>query len=240
MFGQLFKRAPAAAPLPEALRVADREVPLRFVRHPRARRYLLRVRADGSVRVTVPNRGSLAEARSFVERQLPWIQTQLKRLAEAPARSTVWQPGTLILWRGNLVSITTESPGIIRLGEERIAATNTTDLRPEIQAHLQRLAARELPPRTLALAAAHGLTVRRITVRNQRSRWGSCSRRSTISLNWRLIQTPDWVRDYIIFHELAHLREMNHSARFWAEVERLCPDYRTAERWLKEQHHLLR
>jgi predicted metal-dependent hydrolase len=77
--------------------------------------------------------------------------------------------------------------------------------------------------------------VKRVTVRAQRTRWGSCSRRGTVSLNWRLVQTPDFVRDYIILHELAHLRHMNHSARFWREVERLCPEYRTAEHWLKKQ-----
>ena len=78
-----------------------------------------------------------------------------------------------------------------------------------------------------------GISVRRVSVRNQRSRWGSCSRRGTISLNWRLIQTPVFVRDYVILHELAHLRQMNHSARFWREVARLCPDFQIAEAWLK-------
>jgi len=81
--------------------------------------------------------------------------------------------------------------------------------------------------------------VRRITVRNQRSRWGSCSRRGTISLNWRLVQTPVFVRDYLVLHELAHLKEMNHSRRFWDEVARLCPGFREAERWLKQHSRLL-
>jgi len=105
---------------------------------------------------------------------------------------------------------------------------------------LHGLAARELPPRVLALAAQHDLTVHRVTVRNQRSRWGSCSRRGTISLNWRLVQTPETVRDYIILHELAHLRQMNHSSKFWAEVERFCPAYLEAEQWLKEHRNFLR
>jgi hypothetical protein len=82
--------------------------------------------------------------------------------------------------------------------------------------------------------------VRRVTVRNQRSRWGSCSRRGTISLNWRILQAPPAVRDYLILHELMHLREMNRSARFWREVERACPDYKQAERWLKHHSALLR
>ena len=89
------------------------------------------------------------------------------------------------------------------------------------------------------LAAVTGVKVRRVVVRNQRSRWGSCSARGTISLNWRLVQTPDFVRDYIIYHELMHLREMNHSGRFWARVEAVCPGWRAAERWLEQHAGLL-
>ena len=78
-----------------------------------------------------------------------------------------------------------------------------------------------------------------MSVRNQRSRWGSCSIGGTISLNWRLIQSPEFVRDYIIYHELAHLWEMNHSARFWARVEDICPGWREAERWIKRNGSLV-
>ena len=113
------------------------------------------------------------------------------------------------------------------------------DLRPAIERHLRKLAAQELPARVFELAALHQLPVRRVMVRNQRSRWGSCSRRGTISLNWRLVQTPLFVRDYLVLHELAHLKEMNHSRRFWSEVARLCPDFREAERWLKQHSGLL-
>ena len=88
-------------------------------------------------------------------------------------------------------------------------------------------------------AAVHQAPVRRVTVRNQRSRWGSCSAGGTVSLNWRLVQTPDLVRDYIIYHELMHLREMNHSTRFWARVEEVCPEWREAERWIKRNGALV-
>jgi len=82
--------------------------------------------------------------------------------------------------------------------------------------------------------------VRHVTVRNQRSRWGSCSASGTISLNWRLVQTPESVRDYIIYHELVHLRyEMNHSGRFWARVAEVCPWWQEAEYWLKRNGSLL-
>ena len=79
----------------------------------------------------------------------------------------------------------------------------------------------------------------RVSVRNQKTRWGSCSRKGTISLNWRLIQAPEFVRDYIILHELAHRWQMNHSDKFWREVERLSPDYLTAEQWLKANLSIL-
>ena len=105
--------------------------------------------------------------------------------------------------------------------------------------NLRAIATPELINRTFELARELGFEVRRVSVRNQSSRWGSCSRRGTISLNWRLIQTPAFVRDYIVLHELAHVKEMNHSRRFWREVARLCPEYLAVERWLKQHPELL-
>jgi predicted metal-dependent hydrolase len=107
-------------------------------------------------------------------------------------------------------------------------------LQARAQAALQRLAQRELPARVQHLSATHGIAVSAISVRAQRTRWGSCSPRGEISLNWRLVQVPEWVRDYVILHELAHRRHLNHSTRFWEEVKRLCPDYEAAETWLRE------
>src|SRR5688500_6381784 len=98
----------------------------------------------------------------------------------------------------------------------------------------QSLAITELVQRTRELAAQTNSQIARITIRSQRTRWGSCSRRRAISLNWRLIQTPAFVADYIILHELMHLRQMNHSKRFWDEVENVCPTWREAEKWLRQ------
>jgi len=108
-----------------------------------------------------------------------------------------------------------------------------------LEAQFARRAKIELPARLWELAAETGVDLKHVSVRNQRSRWGSCSAGGTISLNWRLVQTPDSVRDYILYHELMHLREMNHSARFWARVEEVCPGWRAAERWLKHHGSLL-
>jgi predicted metal-dependent hydrolase len=223
------------------LLIGSQRVPLLVVRNARAGRYLLRLRPDGTARVTVPRGGSLTAAKAFALRHAAWLERQLERLRLETHPPSAWRIGTEILFRGETVRIVAGEPGWIRVGTESVKASDAGgDFRPAIERHLRTLATRELPPQVLALAARENLTVRRITVRNQHSRWGSCSRRGTISLNWRLIQTPPFVQNYIFLHELLHLREMNHSARFWREVERACPEYRTAERWLKQHSKLLR
>ena len=224
--------------------VRGRQIPMDVIRNHRARRYLLRLRPDGSVRLTIPRRGSVIEGRRFAERNAEWLGRQLERLPAHPVEPKHWLVGTEILFRGESVKLEAGVNGesdMIRFGGEAVKVTgHGADLRPVIERHLWRLAAKELPQRVLEYAALHQLPVRRISVRNQRSRWGSCSRRGTISLNWRLIQTPAFVRDYILIHEIMHLREMNHSSQFWREVERACPDYETAERWLKQHSSLLK
>jgi predicted metal-dependent hydrolase len=106
-------------------------------------------------------------------------------------------------------------------------------LPPDLERELRRRARTELPARLFQLAAANGLVVSQVSVRNQRWRWGSCSRRGRICLNWRLVLMPESVRDYVMIHELMHLRRMDHSPRFWKLVADACPDFRSARRWLR-------
>lgn len=239
-----FSPTPRRGSAPQTLLLAGaRQVPLLFKRHPRARRYVLRLDTKGRACVTIPRRGSVAAALQFAESNRGWLERQLQRLASAPKRPSEWFLGTEILFRGESVRIDAEASGdkrVVQLGGETVKVADTSaDLRSAIERHLRLVAGRELPGRVFELAAVHGLQVQRVAVRNQRSRWGSCSHRATISLNWRLVQVPTWVRDYIIVHELMHLRHMNHSARFWNEVERAFPQYRTAEHWLKAHSSLL-
>jgi predicted metal-dependent hydrolase len=224
------------------LEAGGRRIPLVVARNPRARRYLLRLRPDGAARLTIPPRGSALEGRRFAERNTAWLVRQLERLPSCPARPAQWVVGTEILFRGEWVRLAMNGEGgAVLCGGEVVQVPDAAgDLRPWVSRHLWRLASGEFPPRVFELAARHQVAVGRVTIRNQRSRWGSCSRRGTVSLNWRLIQTPPFVRDYLMLHELTHLRQMNHSARFWREVERVCPDYKTAEGWLKEHSPLLR
>jgi len=97
---------------------------------------------------------------------------------------------------------------------------------------LRKRAARELPAQLLALADTHAITLTRISIRNQRSRWGACSARGSITLNWRLILVPPFVREYVMIHELMHRRELNHSKRFWKHVAAACPRHHEARAWL--------
>ena len=234
--------ATAVLPNGHSVTLNGRQVPVALVRNHRARKYWLRIRPDDCARVTIPRYGSIAEARRFVERNMAWLERELARQATRPRRPREWRLGAEIFFRGELFKIEggmNGETGLIRFGPETIPAADTAaDLRPLIEGHLQQLAQKELPVRLFDLAALHQLPARRVTIRNQRTRWGSCSHNGTISLNWRLIQAPPFVRDYICLHELAHLRQMNHSRRFWEEVARLCPDYKVAERWIKE-HALL-
>lgn len=237
----IFRPVRAAVPVPEALLVAGQTVPLRLVRHARARRYVLRLQPDGVARVTIPRGGAVAEALAFARRNLVWLERQLQKRAVPPPPASAGQPDDEILFRGETVRIEDAGSGLIRFADQELRVRGMpADLRPAVQRHLWRLAALELPPRVLEFAAQHGLRVRRVTIRNQRSRWGSCSRRGTISLNWRLIQAPAFVRDYVLLHELMHLRQMNHSPRFWREVAQVCPGWLEAERWLKQHARLMK
>jgi predicted metal-dependent hydrolase len=163
---------------------------IHYIRVRTARRYIMRVRPDGALRVTIPRGGSRAEALQFAERHRDWALRQ---------RSKV------------------------------LAARRPPDVEQALKAQAQR----ELPPRLLELAALHGLTVNRISIRGQRSRWGSCSPRGHIALNYRLMLMPPHVREYILIHELMHLKQADHSRKFWRAVEAACPGFRESERWLR-------
>jgi len=248
---------PAPAPVPEPLHrhstgpgpglgrdaTSAILVPLapRLVRHPRARQYVLRLLPDGTPRVTIPRWGSKREALAFLEAQHDWVARQrATQMARAPIRpSRDWRDGHEVLLGGSAVALRRGSgarAGVVEQDGTLIVTPRPRDgddLRPIASAWLRVRATRALPPRLMMLAARFELAVTHVSVRNQRARWGSCATGGRISLNWRLIQTPDDVRDYVLIHELMHLRQPNHSARFWALVARACPGHEASRRWLR-------
>lgn len=235
--GSLTGAVGRAAPA-EGIEGPDSPIAFVFVRSPRARRYILRLRQDGVVRVTIPPRGTRREALELIERHRRWIETQWRqRLAERRAQHP-WQDGTRILFRGREVALSVRAAGdacVVRFADQALRLPTTHRVRDGVEQRLRALAETELEPRVRAFARQHGVAVKRVTVRNQRTRWGSCSRRGSISLNWRLVQMPAFVADYIMLHELMHMRQANHSRRFWREVEKVCPGFRDAEAWLRRR-----
>lgn len=221
-----FLRAAEPAPEPD----------VDFVRVRRARKYILRVRPDGSLRVTIPRGGSRRDAEAFLRRHQDWVAAERLRVAERHA-PVEWRAGDSIPLHGEPTTIRVHERAhgqIVVVGDQRVRiAAGIVNVRPAVELALRRIACRELVPRLHELATAHRLAVERVTIRNQRSRWGSCSRRGVIALNFRLVQMPPAICDYVLLHELMHLRQQNHSRRYWRLVEAVCPDYREAERWLR-------
>ncbi len=215
--------------------------PVVFVRHRRARRFVVRVLDDGTVRVTLPRWGARREALAFLDESGAWIERQRSFGRSAQSDEHVWRHGTSVLIDGVPVRLeigVVAGAVVLTAGEAEIArrsALSRTDLRPAVEQWLRARAARELGPVLLALAAMHDVSVTRVSVRNQRSRWGACSPLGTITLNWRLVQVPPFVREYVMLHELMHRRELNHSRRFWRLVAGVCPRHREARRWLLRQ-----
>jgi predicted metal-dependent hydrolase len=208
----------------------------------RARRLAIRVFPDARVEVVVPPRARPREVERFIAEHREWIDS---RRAAALRNRPVPQPFPPAVieflvsaerWRLHLAGGT----GRIRLVESgpdarllRVTgAFSNAGLRAALRAWLLRAARNRLTTRVAALAASTGITYSQVSIRRQRSRWGSCSARGTISLNCCLLFQRPEVVDYLIVHELMHVKHMNHSARFWQAVERHCADWRALDREL--------
>jgi hypothetical protein len=203
-----------------------------------ARRMTLRVAAaTGDVVLTLPERADLRAARAFAEAHGGWIAS---RLAKRPER-VAFEPGAFAPLRGvphrivhwSTVRAVTRAardpegqPIIAVAGERAHLARRVTDF-------LKREALADLNAAVDRHTTALGLPARKVSVRDTVSRWGSCSSRGDLNFSWRLVMAPPLVLDYLAAHEVAHLKEMNHSHRFWAITHRLCPQTEEAERWLK-------
>lgn len=207
----------------------------------RARRLTVRVFHSGRVEVVVPARTSQLAVERFIQRHRPWIErkrAEARRNAPPPEAfppAVIDLAGVCERWRLHAAGgkgrprISAATPGLLRLSGD---VTNTRGVQLALRAWLLKHAAAVFAPRLEICAQDMGVTFRRIAVRRQRTRWGSCSIRGTISLNCCLLfQRPEVLR-YLLVHELAHVKHMNHSARFWSLVGAHCPDCRRLDREL--------
>lgn len=204
-----------------------------------ARRLTLRVsQVTGKATLTMPQRGDLQAALRFLETHGEWIAARVRRVPEripfvpgavAPLRGT---PHRLV-WREDA-----RATPVIAAGRDGgpmiIAGGDPRHFPRRVQELLKRLAAADLEAAVAYYASRLAVRPRGVTLRDQRTRWGSCTAAGRLNFSWRLVMAPPYVLDYLAAHEVCHLREMNHSDRFWALVYRLCPHTDAAESWLKE------
>jgi predicted metal-dependent hydrolase len=210
---------------------------VRLRRHRQARRYTLRIDAPTrEVVLTMPPRGSVREAKEFAQKHGGWIAARLKRLPEAapfahgvevPLRG---EPHRIVHRRGERGTVWTETDGS---GQRLLCvAGEPPHVDRRISDFLKREAQRDLDAASRNYAAQIGVSIKRICVRDQSSRWGSCSNTGVLSFSWRLILAPPFVLDYLAAHEVSHLVELNHSPRFWRLVKRIYPQLERAKVWL--------
>ena len=211
---------------------------VRLRRHRQARRFTLRVLAVTREAVlTMPPRGSFREAREFAEKNGAWIASRLDRLP----RAAPFEHGIQLPLRGIVHTIAHRrtARGTVwteTSGDGRrllcVASLEAVHVSRRVTDFLKREAKRDLETAVARYAAQLNVEVKRISVRDQISRWGSCSSSGALSFSWRLVLAPRFVLDYLAAHEVTHLVEMNHSRRFWRLVGRLCPDMDRAKAWL--------
>ena len=229
------KAAPPEPLAPAVIDLAGQSVTVSFKRNARARRIVLRLgRSQGEVAVTLPKRVSRTAALDFVHRSRAWIEA---RLAARPAQ-IAFAAGNSIPYRGvpHLVVAGCGRRGVVSADPAARTLTVPGDpvhLTRRLTDWLKAEAKRELNAASARYAQAMAVRYRRIIIRDQKSRWGSCSTSGDISYSWRLILAPPEVLDYVAAHEVAHLQHMDHSTRFWRLVLSHCPTARTAKVWLK-------
>lgn len=230
-------RATPSPPIERMHAVAGRELPLRIVTNARARRLTLRIEPGGQgLRVTIPPGLARGELERFLDKHTGWLEERLKKLPDRPQV----RPGIKIPLRGVPHRIVHEPGrrGTVTLGDR--------DGEPVLVVHGER---RHLPRRVAdflkreakrdieALVARHTATVGRsakaVRFRDTTSRWGSCTADGTLSFSWRIMMAPPSVIDYLVAHEVAHLKEMNHGPRFWKLCKQLSPDTERCKAWLK-------
>lgn len=225
-------------------------VPVRIIRSARRTRTITLTVLPAEVTVRVPDKMLTGEIERLLQRRQAWVlrtlEAQRVRATAPPAvtpdtAATVWVQGVtrrIVLrstpGRGR-AQIHVQRQGEDVMLEGPVESLHDAAARTAIRGWLQALARTELEQRTQRWASTLGLQYRTIRLKDQKTRWGSCSSKGNLNFNWRLIMAPPDVMDYIVIHELCHLREMNHSTRFWSLVQAACPTYRQSRTWLR--HH---
>jgi predicted metal-dependent hydrolase len=207
------------------------EIPYTVRRSARARRVRVNVHAHTGVEVVLPQRAPERAAAAAVSELRPWIE---RRLAEARAvRQLLAARAGTVPYLGASLQLVAQ-PGrtrVHRRGERLLVPAG--DALPALERFYRRAARAEIAPRLDRATELAGSAYSGLDIRAQRTRWASCSAAGRMSFNWRLLLAPERVLEYVVWHEVCHLEILDHSPRFWALVERNCPDYREDREWLR-------
>lgn len=219
--------------LPEFLKVGEEVLPLVIKRHARAKRICLRYNpTQHAISLTLPRHTKVSDGLNFLTQKSEWL---IATLNEMPLKKQI-KPGVVIPLLGERVRIKHEQdlrrPFV--LIDDTLAISGAREFFPRrVTEALKKIAAIRIQELALKDAAKIGRRINRISVRDTRSRWGSCSSTGNLSFSWRLVFAPREVMEYVVAHEVAHLRHMDHSQNFWNLVEYLCPNHEVAKEWLR-------
>jgi predicted metal-dependent hydrolase len=225
------------------LKIDGKSIEVILRTNPRARRFIVKVDpATGEVSVVSPSSRSFDRALDFARKEKDWIAG---RLADVPEAVEI-DLGSTILFKGveHLIRAGEGVAAPAWIDRESFRPTIRVGGRPEHASRrlidwLKREARRKIEERVFEYATRLGVRPKRITIRDTSSRWGSCSSARSLSFSWRLVLAPPAVLDYVVAHEVAHLRELNHHPRFWRLVDLLVPDVDKSQAWLSEHGALL-
>lgn len=238
--------------MPSSLKLGKTIIPYEERKSPRTKRISIRITPE-KVRVSAPARASKGEIQAFIEKNREWILENWTKLQETVVKSRrVYVTGERIFYLGKELTLQ-----IIDTPHKMISAlykkeTEVLEIKmpQELQGERRQEALREIlekwykqKARTVFLQKLNcwseqmGVSFNQFRLKEQKTRWGSCSSLSNINLNWRAIMAPEPVLDYLVIHELSHLRYMNHSQEFWENVARYCPEHGLYRKWLREKGH---
>ena len=196
------------------------------------------IERDGSLTVRAPKRASLRDIEEFIHEKTEWIlrsREKLKAVVQHPKKQYVNGETFLLLGQEyELLLVPPQRPALKFNGGFTLAVSARERGEAAFTRWYKEQAYQVFTERIRNYSAMHGFSPRQVKVNSARTRWGSCSANGTINFTWRLVMAPLDVIDYVVLHELAHLRVKDHSPRFWKLVESICPDFKQHRKWLKE------
>lgn len=240
----------------DVVKINNRDIPFSLRRSTRAKRLRMQVDSDNrQIVLTIPRFTMQFEVNRFIKMQTPWIEKQLSKIEKQNSVHPrpkylngdifyyLGEPVTLELvpssfWRPR-INIRGDKM-IISIHREMKMTEGKKLIKKTIQLFFKKKAEEVIHDRLQFFNGHYGHEYKRVTLRNQKSRWGSCSTQKNLNFNWKLVMAPIEIIDYVVVHEMCHLKQMNHSAKFWNLVAERMPNYKEMRKWLKENSFLLK